>query len=37
MEHCNYEIIIEVSELKGSLASRYVECESLSKTLARPS
>jgi uncharacterized coiled-coil protein SlyX len=35
MEHRNYEIAIEVSELEASLASRAVECESLSKTLAQ--
>jgi hypothetical protein len=33
MEHCNYEIIIKVSELKGSLSSRAIVCESVSKTL----
>ncbi|GJN34662.1 hypothetical protein PR202_gb23345 [Eleusine coracana subsp. coracana] len=35
MEHRNYEIAIEVSELEASLSSRATECESLSKTLAQ--
>jgi hypothetical protein len=35
MEHRNYEIAIEVSELEASLASRAAECESRSKTLAQ--
>ncbi|OEL24757.1 hypothetical protein BAE44_0014223 [Dichanthelium oligosanthes] len=34
MEHRNYQIAIEVSELEASLASRSTECESLSKTLS---
>ncbi|KAL5206229.1 hypothetical protein ABZP36_034438 [Zizania latifolia] len=34
MEHRNYQIAIEVSELEASLASRSSECESLSKSLS---
>ncbi|PAN10941.1 hypothetical protein PAHAL_2G127600 [Panicum hallii] len=35
MEHRNYQIAIEVSELEASLASRSTECESLSKFLSQ--
>ncbi|TVU10541.1 hypothetical protein EJB05_44081, partial [Eragrostis curvula] len=35
MEHRNYQIAIEVSELEASVASRAAECESLSKSLAQ--
>ncbi|KAF8692693.1 hypothetical protein HU200_039526 [Digitaria exilis] len=35
MEHRNYQIAIEVSELEASLASRSAECESLSKSLSQ--
>uniref|UniRef100_A0A0D9XGW5 KIB1-4 beta-propeller domain-containing protein n=1 Tax=Leersia perrieri TaxID=77586 RepID=A0A0D9XGW5_9ORYZ len=34
MEHRNYQIAIEVSELEASLASRSSDCESLSKSLS---
>jgi len=35
MEHRNYQIAIEVSELEASLASTSAECESLSKSLSQ--
>ncbi|KAF8690901.1 hypothetical protein HU200_041310 [Digitaria exilis] len=35
MEHRNYQIAIEVSELEASLSSRSAECESLSKSLSQ--
>jgi chromosome segregation ATPase len=34
MEHRNYQIAIEVSELEASLASRSAHCDSLSKSLS---
>jgi septal ring factor EnvC (AmiA/AmiB activator) len=35
MEHRNYQIAIEVSELEASVASRSADCESLSKSLSQ--
>ncbi|CAL5075567.1 unnamed protein product [Urochloa decumbens] len=35
MEHRNYQIAIEVSELEASVASRSANCESLSKSLSQ--
>ncbi|CAN6203808.1 unnamed protein product [Urochloa humidicola] len=34
MEHRNYQIAIEVSELEASVASRSADCESLSRSLS---